>query len=125
MNKVKKASLVPGPAYIHIYSPCPTGWRCGIDESVEVARLAVQSKVFPLYEVIDGEYYLSRKVAKPKPISEYFKPQRRFRHLTEAEVAKIQARVDADYESSAESASLEAKEKEKPEQEMSIRLDGA
>src|SRR5512139_439476 len=48
MNKVKKASLVPGPAYIHIYSPCPTGWRCGIEESIEVAKLAVQSKVFPL-----------------------------------------------------------------------------
>ncbi len=56
MNKVKKASLVPGPAYLHIYSPCPTGWRCGIEESVEMARLAVQSKVFPLYEVIDGVY---------------------------------------------------------------------
>ena len=54
MNKVKKASLVPGPAYLHIYSPCPTGWRCGIEESVEMARLAVQSKVFPLFEVIDG-----------------------------------------------------------------------
>ncbi|HYA39907.1 MAG TPA: pyruvate synthase subunit PorB [Syntrophobacteraceae bacterium] len=98
MNKVKKASLVPGPTYIHIYSPCPTGWRCGIEESVEIARLAVLSKVFPLYEVIDGEYYLSRNVAKPKPVSEYFKPQRRFRHLTEAEVRFIQQRIDEEYE---------------------------
>lgn len=98
MNKVKKASLVPGPAYIHIYSPCPTGWRCGIEESIEVAKLAVQSKVFPLYEVIDGQYFLSRKVAKPKPITDYFKIQRRFRHLTDAEVQKIQARVDFEYE---------------------------
>jgi pyruvate ferredoxin oxidoreductase beta subunit len=126
MNKVKKASLVPGPAYLHIYSPCPTGWRCGIEESVEMARLAVQSKVFPLFEVIDGQYFLSRKVAKPKPVSEYFKPQRRFRHLTETEVAKIQARTDADYEKLvAKCVVMEAKTKEKPEQEMSIRLDGA
>jgi pyruvate ferredoxin oxidoreductase beta subunit len=117
MNKVKKASLVPGPAYLHIYSPCPTGWRCGIEESVEMARLAVQSKVFPLYEVIDGVYYLSRKVAKPKPVSEYFKPQRRFRHLTEAEVAKIQAKTDADYEKLLAKCVVEAKEKEKPEKE--------
>ncbi len=118
MNKVKKASLVPGPAYLHIYSPCPTGWRCGIEESVEMARLAVQSKVFPLYEVIDGVFYLSRKVAKPKPVSEYFKPQRRFRHLTEAEVAKIQAKTDADYEKLlAKCVVPEAKEKEKPEKE--------
>ncbi|MFZ0946230.1 MAG: pyruvate synthase subunit PorB [Syntrophobacteraceae bacterium] len=113
MNKVKKASLVPGPAYIHIYSPCPTGWRCGIDESIEVARLAVQSKVFPLYEVIDGEFHLSRKVAKPKPVSEYFKPQRRFRHLTEAEVQFIQDRVDVEYEKLVKKCVVEDKKKEK------------
>jgi pyruvate ferredoxin oxidoreductase beta subunit len=113
MNKVKKASLVPGPAYIHIYSPCPTGWRCGIDESIEVARLAVQSKVFPLYEVIDGEFHLSRKVAKPKPVSEYFKPQRRFRHLTEAEVEFIQGRVDEQYEKLVKKCVVEDKKKEK------------
>jgi pyruvate ferredoxin oxidoreductase beta subunit len=113
MNKVKKASLVPGPAYIHIYSPCPTGWRCGIDESIEVARLAVQSKVFPLYEVIDGEYHLSRKVAKPKPVSEYFKPQRRFRHLTDGEVQYIQGRVDDEYEKLVKKCVVEDKKKEK------------
>jgi pyruvate ferredoxin oxidoreductase beta subunit len=125
MNKVKKASMVPGPAYLHIYSPCPTGWRCGIDEGIEVAKLAVQSKVFPLFEVIDGEYFLSRKVAKPKPITEYFKPQRRFRHLTEVEITKIQTRIDAEYEALLKKCVPEKKEKEKPEQEMSIRLDGA
>ena len=113
MNKVKKASLVPGPAYIHIYSPCPTGWRCGIDESLEVARLAVQSKVFPLYEVIDGEYHLSRKVAKPKPVSEYFKLQRRFRHLTDTEVQYIQGRVDEQYEKLVKKCVVEEKKKEK------------
>jgi homotetrameric NADPH-dependent glutamate synthase len=60
MNKVKKAAMIPGPAYLHIYSPCPTGWRCQPDESVEMARLAVLSNVFPLYEIIDGKYILSR-----------------------------------------------------------------
>ncbi len=98
MNKVKKAAMVPGPAYLHIYSPCPTGWRHATDLAVEVARLAVQSKVFPLYEVIDGQWILSRKIAKPKPVSEYLKLQRRFRHLTETEIEWIQARVDAEYE---------------------------
>jgi pyruvate ferredoxin oxidoreductase beta subunit len=115
MNKVKKAAMVPGPAYLHIYSPCPTGWRCGIDESVQMARLAVQSKVFPLYEVIDGQYVLSRKVAKPKPITEYFKPQRRFRHLTEADVAKIQERIDAEYEDILKKCGGDGKGKEEKE----------
>jgi NADPH-dependent glutamate synthase beta subunit-like oxidoreductase/pyruvate/2-oxoacid:ferredoxin oxidoreductase beta subunit len=60
MNKVKKAASIPGPAYIHIYSPCPTGWRSETDTSVEVARMAVLSNVFPLYEVIDGRWVLSK-----------------------------------------------------------------
>lgn len=60
MNKVKKAALMPGPAYVHIYSPCPTGWRAAPDSSVELARLAVLSHVFPLYEVINGKWILSR-----------------------------------------------------------------
>jgi homotetrameric NADPH-dependent glutamate synthase len=59
MEKVKKAATIPGPAYIHIYSPCPTGWRHGGDLAIEVARMAVLSNVFPLYEIIDGKYVLS------------------------------------------------------------------
>lgn len=98
MNKAKKAVTIPGPAYLHVYSPCPTGWRCPGDKSIEVARLAVESKVFPLYEVIDGQYILSKKINKPKTVAEYFKIQRRFRHLTESDVQFIQDRVDEDYE---------------------------
>ena len=98
MNKVKKASLVEGPAYVHVFSPCPTGWRCSGDDSVQTARLVVETNVFPLYEVIDGRWKLSRKVRKPKPVNEYLKLQRRFRHLTEADIAFIQERVDREYE---------------------------
>jgi pyruvate ferredoxin oxidoreductase beta subunit len=97
MNKAKKASLVEGPAYLHIYSPCPTGWRCNPEEALTTARLAVQTKVFPLYEVIDGKYVMSRKITKPKPVSEYFDIQRRFRHLTDSDIAYIQQRVDEEY----------------------------
>jgi len=98
MNKAKKAALVPGPAYLHIYSPCPTGWRCDPSVAVSVSKLVVQSKVFPLFEVIDGHWTLSRKIAKPKPVSEYLKSQRRFRHLTESDIQFIQERIDAEYE---------------------------
>ena len=99
MNKAKKASLVKGPAYLHVFSPCPTGWRCAGEDAVQTARLVVQTKIFPLYEVIDGKYRLSRKIKKPKPVTEYFKLQRRFRHLTEEDVALIQERVDREYDS--------------------------
>lgn len=98
MNKVKKASLVEGPAYLHLFSPCPTGWRCAVEDSIQTARLVVQTKIFPLYEVIDGRWRLSRKIKKPKPVSEYLKMQRRFSHLTEEDIALIQERVDRDYD---------------------------
>jgi pyruvate ferredoxin oxidoreductase beta subunit len=58
----------------------------------------VQTKIFPLYEVIDGRWRLSRKIKKPKPVSEYLKMQRRFSHLTEEDIALIQERVDRDYD---------------------------
>ncbi len=98
MNKVKKAALVKGPAYVHIFSPCPTGWGSAGERSIEFARLAVETKVFPLYEVIEGRYIMSRKIKKAKPVTEYFKGQRRFRHLDEAHIDYIQKRVDAEYE---------------------------
>jgi pyruvate ferredoxin oxidoreductase beta subunit len=98
MNKAKRASLVEGPAYLHIFSPCPTGWRCAVEDSVQTARLVVQTKIFPLYEVIDGKWKLSRRIKKPKPVTEYFKLQRRFRHLTEQDIEFIQERVDKEYE---------------------------
>jgi len=97
MNKVRKAVSVPGPAYVHIYSPCPTGWRCGPETSIETARLVVQTRIFPLYEVIDGKYHLTRDIKKPKPVEEYLMMQRRFRHLKPADIEVIQKRVDADW----------------------------
>jgi pyruvate ferredoxin oxidoreductase beta subunit len=59
--------------------------------------MVVQSRVFPLYEVIDGRYILSRDVKNPKPVEEYLMMQRRFRHLKPEDVAYIQQRVDADW----------------------------
>ncbi len=97
MNKVKKAALVEGPAYVHIYSPCPTGWGSAGERSVEFAKLAVETRIFPLYEVIEGRYVISRKITKPKPVTEYFKGQRRFRHLSEDQLSFIQAKVDEEY----------------------------
>ncbi len=98
MNKAKKAALVKGPAYLHIYSACPTGWRHGGDLAIEISRLAVETKVFPLYEVIEGKYIINRKIVKPKPVSEYLKKQGRFRHLTEDVIAEIQKQVDEEYD---------------------------
>jgi len=98
MNKAKKAATVPGPAYLHLYAPCPTGWRCAPDTAISISKLAVETKIFPLYEVIDGQYKLSRKIKKPKPVEAYLKTQRRFSHLKPEQIAIIQAEIDRRYE---------------------------
>ena len=97
MDKVKRGAEMKGPAYIHILSVCPTGWRSSPDQTIEIGRLAVETGVFPLYEVINGEYRLSVDIPKLKPVKEYMKDQRRFRHLTDDVIAEIQARVETEY----------------------------
>jgi pyruvate ferredoxin oxidoreductase beta subunit len=97
MAKVKKGMEVKGPAYIQILSACPTGWRCPTDNAIEVSRMAVQTGMFPLYEVENGNYKLSYNPETLKPVAEYLKGQGRFRHLTENEITKIQNKVNEDW----------------------------
>jgi pyruvate ferredoxin oxidoreductase beta subunit len=96
LNKVRKAMAAPGPAYLHVYAVCPTGWGIKPEIGISLAKLAVETNVFPLYEVIGGKYTLNKDVSKPKPVIEYLKLQRRFKHLTETQVTEIQAMVDQD-----------------------------
>jgi pyruvate ferredoxin oxidoreductase beta subunit len=98
MEKVKKGLAVNGPAFISVFSVCPTGWRSSPDLSVKLGRLAVQTGAFPLYEVENGQYKLSLDPAPLRPIQEYFKLQGRFRHLSEGTVKQIQEKINSDYE---------------------------
>jgi len=97
IQKVKKAAQMPGPAYVHILAVCPTGWRLPPDRAIWIGRLAVESGVFPLYEVVNGKYKITLDVPQLKPVTDYLKPQGRFRHLTPAMTEKIQERVTSDY----------------------------
>lgn len=97
MNKVKKAMDVKGPSYIQILSPCPTGWRCPTDDAIAVGRLAVQTGMFPLYEVENGQYKLNYAPETLKPVADYLKTQGRFRHLTADDIQRIQERVNKEW----------------------------
>jgi pyruvate ferredoxin oxidoreductase beta subunit len=97
MDKVKKGLAVNGPAYIHVLSVCPTGWRSAPDLSVRLGRLAVESGVFPLYEVEDGKYKLTVDISPLRPVQDYLSTQGRFRHLSDDMVKEIQARVTKEY----------------------------
>jgi pyruvate ferredoxin oxidoreductase beta subunit len=104
MEKVKKGLAVNGPAFISVFSVCPTGWRSAPDLSVRLGRLAVQTGVFPLYEVENGQYKLNLEPSPLRPIQDYFKLQGRFRHLSEGTVKQIQDRVISEYEALREKA---------------------
>ncbi len=94
IKKLQKGLKIKGPKFYHVYSTCPTGWRISPNKSVEVARLAVESNMFPLYEVENGVYNITYRPKKTIPVREYLKIQGRFRHLTDDEIAEIQKDVD-------------------------------
>jgi pyruvate ferredoxin oxidoreductase beta subunit len=98
MEKVKKAAEIEGPAYVHVLSVCPTGWRLPPQLAIHAGRLAVETGMFPLYEVEQGRYTLNVDLAELRPIEEYLKIQGRFRHLTPEMIEGIQQRVQEDYE---------------------------
>lgn len=104
VQKVKKAADTKGAAYVHILSVCPTGWRSAPELSIKLGRLAVETGVFPLYEVEKGRYHLSMDFPTLRPIKEYFKLQGRFRHLTEDMIQEIENRIHHEYEELREKA---------------------
>ncbi|MEM3258817.1 MAG: 3-methyl-2-oxobutanoate dehydrogenase subunit beta [Thermoplasmata archaeon] len=94
IKKLEKGKKIKGPKFYHVFSTCPTGWLVSPNKSVEVARLAVESKIFPLYEVENGVYNITYYPKKDVKIKDYFSLQGRFRHLTDDEINEIQNEVD-------------------------------
>jgi pyruvate/2-oxoacid:ferredoxin oxidoreductase beta subunit len=94
-KKAKKAKDIKGTRFLHIFAPCPSGWKSRPEDTVKLARLAVQTGIFPLYEIEDGERTtISIKVKERKPINEYLRLQGRFRHLKDPDIAAMQAEID-------------------------------
>ena len=94
--KAEKAFAVEGPAFLNILSPCPRGWRTKPEDTIGIAKLAVQTCFWPLFEVEDGTWRLTQKVANKKPIEEFLKPQGRFKHLFTPENAELLAAVQTE-----------------------------
>ncbi|UCG83033.1 MAG: pyruvate ferredoxin oxidoreductase [Dehalococcoidia bacterium] len=101
-KKVKRALSIRGPKYIQVHVPCPLGWGSDSSRTIELAKIAANSGLFPLYEVDHGELKV-RRIGKKIPVEEYLNMQVRFRHLfgkdgARAEVDEIQAVADANIE---------------------------
>ncbi len=101
MEKVQKAVAVDGPTFINALSPCPRGWRYEPADTLEIAELAADTCVWPLYEIEDGILTISYKPREKKPVREWLESQGRFRHLfspkNEHLIEEIQARADANW----------------------------
>jgi pyruvate ferredoxin oxidoreductase beta subunit len=96
--KVTRAMEFRGARYLHIHVPCPLGWGRAPADTIRIARLAVESGLFPLFEAINGEIASSTPIRRRVPVGEYLKLQKRFAHVLapggEARLAHIQAIAD-------------------------------
>lgn len=101
-EKAHKAIYTPGPAFLNVMAPCPRGWRYPTEKLMEITRLAVETCVWPLYEVVDGKYILSYEPKRKLPVEEYLRPQGRFAHMfkpgSEWMLEAVQKEVDRNWE---------------------------
>ncbi|MFH1542048.1 MAG: thiamine pyrophosphate-dependent enzyme [bacterium] len=102
IRKAEKAFSIDGPKFMNVLQPCRLGWAYKPELTMEIARLAVQTCMWPIYEVVDGKWSISMKPREKKPVTELLKHQDRFKHLfkpgNEAVLAEIQAEVDRNWE---------------------------
>ncbi|MDR3282615.1 MAG: pyruvate ferredoxin oxidoreductase [Candidatus Methanoplasma sp.] len=97
VSKSSKAFECDGPSFINAIAPCPRGWRFPSDKTVEISRLAAETCIWPLYEVVDGtEYALSAESlriaegkAEKKPVTAWIDSQGRFKHLKDPKWASV------------------------------------
>lgn len=99
-DKCAKGFECGGAAFINAVSPCPRGWRFASEDTIAMAKLSVETCVWPLYEVVNGKYILtaeSKKIAdgvmEKKPVSDWFKAQGRYKHMLKPENAELLKQV--------------------------------
>ncbi len=96
--KLKKARDIRGFSFIYTLSPCPVGWRFSSELTIRIARLAVQTRIFPLYEVEKGEHYRLNMAPEKIPVKEYLQTQGRFAYLREGDLERIQQNIDDEWQ---------------------------
>ena len=99
VRKVAKARDMKGFRFLVVLSPCLDGWGIADDGGPRTSRLAVESGIFPLYEVENGHTYTLNQGPKGVPIAKYVEGQQRYGHLSESDIAKLQAEVDRNWHS--------------------------
>ncbi|MCX7982862.1 MAG: thiamine pyrophosphate-dependent enzyme [Syntrophales bacterium] len=114
-DKFVKAKKIKGTRYIHLFIPCPPGWGFPPKDTIKIGRLAVETGVFPLFEIENGKFHFtgrSRALAERGhkiPVSTYLERQARFQKMTPAQVNVFQQWVDRRWEDFLRRAEADAK----------------
>ena len=95
LAKVRRAQAMRGTRFLHVLSPCPPGWKYSDERTIELGRMAVRNRVFPLLEVENGVDWRFTADHPGDPIDEYVRAQGRFRHMDDEAIRHAQADVDA------------------------------
>jgi pyruvate/2-oxoacid:ferredoxin oxidoreductase beta subunit len=114
VRKVMKAKSLTGLRFLHVFAPCPTGWKAPSELSVHLARLAVLTRVFPLYEIEWGTDYALDEVDNPLPVGEYTKQQGRFKNMDAETLQLVQRRIDERWERLQALSNLQCSATEEP-----------
>jgi pyruvate/2-oxoacid:ferredoxin oxidoreductase beta subunit len=98
LRKMEKAKRIRGTRFMHLLSPCSPGWKIPSELTIKISRLAVRSRIFPLYEIENGRSYTIQEESRTIPVKEYLQLQGRFSHLTDQQIERIQEMVDEEWE---------------------------
>lgn len=105
--KVKRARELKGTRFLHVLSPCPTGWKMAEHMSPKVSVAAVETNIFPLYEIVNGLEYTINHEPKRLPVEAYLSLQGRYKHLGAEEISVIQTETDRSWTELQRRAELE------------------
>lgn len=101
-NKAHKAIYTEGPCFLNVLSPCPRGWRYEMEDLAEICKTAVDTCVWPMYEIVEGHWHLTYEPKKKLPVEDFLRMQGRFKHMfakgNEWMIEEAQSYVDQKWE---------------------------
>jgi pyruvate ferredoxin oxidoreductase beta subunit len=103
VQKLRKALTLTGFKYIHLFSPCPPGWRIPGDETIHIGRLAVETGAWALFEIENGRFHLTGPsinlldIERRKPVEDYLRIQERYKQMTGEDISIFKDWIEASW----------------------------